>query len=289
MDIRKTLIFAVAAVASAAHAIETNGLVRLSPATSTEAEYRAVFQAALTAKGQSEFNAFASRFGLWTISSSKLPNMAALVEEFDGELERRGFGSGPFCIKTWPKSSVKTRIDSGYGRSFPKLFALAEKYGCDAYPLQLRNRGATFEDFVEILDERIAYGAETGQWRFIDMYGLFENMRFTATKVVKRWLRRHGKSFVTKDGVNPCAEYIDALTASLNAPRLEGFAKWLSDMDVGKSVDLSKLPPQSEIEALKEKILDGDKEIDFDSKAIMTICLGVDGYNAFVKEFNGDK
>lgn len=54
--------------------------------------------------------------------------------------------------------------------------------------------------------------------------------------VVRRWLRKNGKSFVvreTKDDsgnvvkVNPVKEHMDELTAILNAPKFNGLAEWL--------------------------------------------------------------
>ena len=110
----------------------------------------------------------------------------------------------------------------------------------------------------------------------------------TATKSIRKALRRQGKSFVVKNGVNPCEQYVTALTAALNAPRFNGIDAWCESLGMSFRLDTSRLPSAQDIEVLKEQILDGDKDPKPEDLYILNICLGTDGYNKFVKAYNGD-
>jgi hypothetical protein len=77
------------------------------------------------------------------------------------------------------------------------------------------------------------------------------------------------------------------LTAALNAPRFAGLDMWLRSVGC-KGVDLSKMPSEEDVAKLREDILYGRKDMTPFNKSILYVCLGVDGYNKFVKEYNGD-
>jgi hypothetical protein len=108
-----------------------------------------------------------------------------------------------------------------------------------------------------------------------------------ALGAIKVHLRSQGKSFVTKNGVNPCEKYMTGLTEALNAPRFAGLDAWFKSMGL-KGVDLSKMPSEEAVAKLKDDIFYGRKDMDGRAKAILEVCLGVEGYNKFVKEYNGN-
>lgn len=67
-------------------------------------------------------------------------------------------------------------------------------------------------------------------------YGCVVNIQKAGVFVVRRWLRKNGKSFVVKETkddngnvvkVNPVKEHMDELTAILNAPKFNGLVEWL--------------------------------------------------------------
>lgn len=110
-------------------------------------------------------------------------------------------------------------------------------------------------------------------------------------KEVKKHFRKSGRSFVRmSDGGNPVKPYMDAITDALNAPRFEGFD---SCMDlIGREdirLDMSKAPSAEEVISLNEKAIKGEVKLtNPDVKVKLVFGLGVDGYNEFVKKYNGD-
>ena len=89
--------------------------------------------------------------------------------------------------------------------------------------------------------------------------------------------------------MNPVEQYLTRLNTALNAPRFAGLNEWLADLGYKERMDLSGLPTEQEISALKESVMYGDKAMNDYVKILLCTCLGVDGYNQFVKEYNGDK
>ena len=291
MKTAKIATLAAALAASAmVSAIDTNGIAKLTR-DSSEAELRTALSALLTAKDGAEFNSAANALGFWaSVTYSKIPNRKAVLAEFDETISSRGFGGMQNWIASWPKVSAIALAAKRTDLIFPSQFSTARRLGCDALPGSIAMKGGTTEDLIDILNERLRHCAETnGSWQTVYATSLMKAIQTAASKSVKRYLRKQGKSFVTKDGVNPCNAKIDELTAALNAPRFAGLNEWLSEMGVERSADLSAIPADSEIAKLKEGVLYGELEFNESRRALLTICLGVDGYNAFVKEFNGDK
>lgn len=151
-----------------------------------------------------------------------------------------------------------------------------------------RNR-ASFEQCVlrlgEIFTARYIYGPTPDS-----LASTRELIQTKAAPVVRRWIRRNGGSFVTdKDGKNPMEEHLKPLTAALNAPRFKGLNVWLEKHGVAARFDESLLPTEEAAAKLKEDVYYGDVEMTEKTKFLLQVCLGVEGYNAFVKEYNGEK
>ena len=104
--------------------------------------------------------------------------------------------------------------------------------------------------------------------------------------LVKKYLYNQGKSFVTKNGVNPCEPMLQRLNTALNAPRMNGFNEWLSDVGVNERMNLSFLPSDNEINQLKIAILVGEREPKSADLFNLYMCLSISDYNAFIERYN---
>ena len=256
---------------------------------SSVAEFRAAYESAIASTNVEDIKKALLAAGFWECSYTKDPEVVAFRAEADRSLAAKGVRALWEYPVTWPMVSAKAREGNGAGTNLVVRFSIAERLGCDAMPSSIAKAGGTIGDLTASLEEVLRF---VNQPMYITTYGINEHKRAIqslAVKGVKKALRRQGKSFVTKDGINPCEKYLTALNVALNAPRLEGLDAWLKDLGFAKGFDTSSLPSEREVESLKEKILDGDVDLTEAMKTQMYICLGVDGYNAFVKEYNGDK
>jgi hypothetical protein len=214
---------------------------------------------------------------------SRFPEARA---ELDATLAERGLAPHGwwYAVRTWPKCSAAVAVPSGAAALYPKTLAIANRLGRDALSRDLGDYG-TLTDATDWLSEAVAF--PVARSIPVDMSVFRKWAQKAALKAVKRHLRSQGKSFVTKDGVNPCGEYMVGLTEALNAPRFAGLDEWLKSIG-HKGVDLSQMPSEEEVAKLKEALLFGDRDMDARTKAILDVCLGVEGYNAFVREYNGE-
>ena len=116
-------------------------------------------------------------------------------------------------------------------------------------------------------------------------------IRCLYARLVKRHLRAQGKSFVEKDGISPMQPYFDKLTAAINAPSYAGIADVLAEVGVDTAFcDFAATSPsKAYIDEMKRKILIGDMPFTEREQGFLKFRLGVDAYNAFVREYNGVK
>ena len=280
----KKLIFMVLAATT----IATFGFDRdkLNDNTSTLQDYRDVANAILAATNIEQVVEI-EKVTYFFLRTPKNFSAQAIFTEVDAALAAKGWGIVPFSIKTFPKTSALA-IAKDQTVTNNVLFRLAYKYDVNAFPKAI-SRKCDAEEFVELfnfcvnnrqLSRASSQVLNALKSTFQKKYGV---------KLVKKMLYRQGKSFVTKDGVNPCEEMMNKLTASLNAARLAGFNEWLSDVGIKNRINLDFLPPQAKIEELKEEILMGDKNAVVSKLHLLYIGLSADDYNAFIKRFNGDK
>lgn len=107
---------------------------------------------------------------------------------------------------------------------------------------------------------------------------------------VKRYLHKNGKSFLTKNGVNPLQPYMDNLVAALNAPMLNGINDCFKAIDrTDCNLDLSKLPSKDEVNKMVNEISIFTSPFPTDArlKLKLLIGLGSEEYNNFVRQYNG--
>ena len=105
----------------------------------------------------------------------------------------------------------------------------------------------------------------------------------------RRMIRSEGGSFVGKEGAKLVKESLDALASELNAPRFGKAGEILAKigMDVEWEFIQSQILGDAEVAEIRTKLLDGEIPFSWDLQYKLCIALGVEAYNAFVKEYNG--
>ena len=106
----------------------------------------------------------------------------------------------------------------------------------------------------------------------------------------RRYIRANGSSFVGKDGAKRVKDILDALAAELNAPRFGNANELLAriGIEVEWAFIQSRILPNDEVAKLKARLLGGEMPFSGSLQNKLCVALGVEGYNAFVKEYNGD-
>ena len=106
---------------------------------------------------------------------------------------------------------------------------------------------------------------------------------------VRRAIRAEGGSFVGKEGARLVKAKLDALAAELNAPRFGKAGKLLAEIGTDFEWEFiqSRILDDAQVAAFKKLLLDGEIPFSQDLQNKLCIALGVEGYNAFVKEYNG--
>ena len=280
----KKLIFMVlAATTIATFGFDKN---KLNVQTATLQDYRDVADAILAATNIEQVIKIEKETYFFRRNPKQF-SAQSIFTEVDDALAAKGWGIEPYSIKTFPKTSA-IAIAKDKTVTNNVLFRLAYKYDINAFPKALALK-CDAEEFVEMFN----YCINNRQMVFGSTI-LLNNLKSSFQKVhgvklVKKMLYRQGKSFVTKDGVNPCEEMMNRLTASLNAARLAGFNEWLAEVGIKNRINLDFLPPPEKIEELKEEILMGDKDAKSSSMYNLYLGLSAEDYNAFIKRFNGDK
>ena len=287
-------IFTAAAFAAMAEVKPLDGR------TCTAEEVSQAVEAVLAATNAVDAGQVGSQYKLWEAGRtcswrgrSELAEVFAdadrrIAAKFDGQ-----FGSSTANI-SWPLCTAAKcrRYYAPLDEVWPEARALWRKYSRDVLSMGLHG-AATFDENIVILNEKIKvlytatnlprWGVSTHEIGYVK-----KSIQRKAEAIIKRGLRKRGRSFVTKDGVNPCEEQMQSLTTALNAPNFDGLNQWLEYMGIAARLDTSHFLPESEVSALKDAVMYGDKAMDGRTMSMLLVALGVDGYNAFVKEYNGD-
>lgn len=212
-------------------------------------------------------------------------DLADLRAEVDEKLAAIGLSFGAHLYDKFPKMSLvaieRWKVDA------PVLYSVfATEPVKLSYTHYLINK-ADFKSKIALLNESLSKKSLTHGMYAIGM--IKNGLIIEGQKIVKRYIRSKGKSFVTQDGVNPVAEHLNELSKALDAPKFEGLNKWLEDHDRTERLVLTNLPDDAAIAKLKEAVLFGDVEFNDENKLYLTVALGVKAYNDFVKEYNGEE
>jgi hypothetical protein len=108
-------------------------------------------------------------------------------------------------------------------------------------------------------------------------------------KKAKRSLRAAGKTFVTRNGINPVEVLMKPAIDAMNAPKLEGIEAAIEALGVNVPKNVRDNSVWADIAVRMNGIMQGDLPADSRSDGAIIILLGPDGYNAWVKEFNEGK
>ena len=106
----------------------------------------------------------------------------------------------------------------------------------------------------------------------------------------RRAIRAEGGSFVGKDGAKRVKEKLDALAAELNAPGFGKAGELLAKLGMGVEWDFiqSRILDELKVSEIRTLLLDGEIPFTPTLQNKLCIALGVEGYNAFVREYNGE-
>ena len=119
--------------------------------------------------------------------------------------------------------------------------------------------------------------------------GIRKGVLDAAIVPARRAVRADGQSFVGKEGAKRVKAKLDALAAELNAPRFGKAGEMLAAFGIPVEWEFiqSRILADAELDGLKARLLNG--EIPFTPVLQNKLCvaLGVEGYNAFVREYNG--
>ena len=194
------------------------------------------------------------------------------------------------CV--FPKLAKAAYDASGIEKSCPVMCAIAKKYGGFCSPICARN-ALTMDERLQLLSESVSLldgkvRMESSYRVVVDYCQRIQSDK-AVVKAIRKYLRSQGKSFVTKDGVNPCEGLMKELNAALNAPRFKGLNEWMEKVGFTARIDESQLPTEEFVAQLKEDVLNGERDMTENVAFVLKVNLGVEGYNAFVKEYNGEK
>lgn len=253
---------------------------------SSEAQYREVLSEMLSfADCASAANLFnRSRFGL--LSNRK--ELDSLRLDADAALASKGIGVEWMAFKSWPKLSANARKKFGADALYKNSLALCKKYNTDMNLWLFAHSGATIDELVPCINEILTFPEKYPYTCSMVDYAK-RGMQKAAVVGVRKALRKQGKSFVSANGINPCEEYMNRLNVALNAPRFVGLNEWLQELGFATRLDGSLLPTKEEVDKLKDAVFYGEQEMTHRNRSILYICLGVEGFNAFAKEYNGEK
>ena len=178
-------------------------------------------------------------------------------------------------------------------KKFPKTlnavistYSPAKKTLCLKYELfDLNFDKISANDLIEYL--------KSGEFKSSDIQKINESLKNAGLKVVKKWLRKNGKSFVAKKDSkgniidNPLTAPMKELTDALNGAKYAGINEWSAKYGANwETVELPWLLSDEKIGVLKEEILIDEQSFSDENVKQLRIALGVDKFNAFVKLYN---
>ena len=111
----------------------------------------------------------------------------------------------------------------------------------------------------------------------------------SAVLPVRRWIRAGGGSFVGADGAKKVKAKLDELAKELNAPRFGKAGAILKEIGIEVEWEAiqARILGDTEVAEIRTKLLNGETAFSQGLQYKLCVALGVDGYNAFVKEYNG--
>ena len=228
-----------------------------------------------------------------TNKTYELKDIKAISTSFKQSFVESEYFNDDFTLNYFNNIKIAFYLNNLDAKKFPKTFnavistySPAKKTLCLKYELfDLNFDKISANDLIEYL--------KSGEFKSSDIQKINESLKNAGLKVVKKWLRKNGKSFVAKKDAkgniidNPLTAPMKELTDALNGAKYAGLNEWSTKYGANwETVELPWLLSDEKIGVLKEEILIDDQSFSDENVKQLRIALGVDKFNAFVKLYN---
>lgn len=228
-----------------------------------------------------------------TNKTYELGDIKAISTSFKQSFVESEYFNDDFTLNYFNNVKNAFYLNNLDAKKFPKTlnavistYSPAKKTLCLKYELfDLNFDKISANDLIEYL--------KSGEFKSSDIQKINESLKNAGLKVVKKWLRKNGKSFVAKKDAkgniidNPLTAPMKELTDALNGAKYAGINEWSAKYGANwETVELPWLLSDEKIGVLKEEILIDDQSFSDENVKQLRIALGVDKFNAFVKLYN---
>ena len=228
-----------------------------------------------------------------TNKTYELKDIKAISTSFKQSFVESEYFNDDFTLNYFNNIKNAFYLNNLDAKKFPKTlnavistYSPAKKTLCLKYELfDLNFDKISANDLIEYL--------KSGEFKSSDIQKINESLKNAGLKVVKKWLRKNGKSFVAKKDAkgniidNPLTAPMKELTDALNGAKYAGINEWSAKYGANwETVELPWLLSDEKIGVLKEEILIDDQSFSDENVKQLRIALGVDKFNAFVKLYN---
>ena len=228
-----------------------------------------------------------------TNKTYELEDIKAISTSFKQSFVESEYFNDDFTLNYFNNIKNAFYLNNLDAKKFPKTlnavisaYSPAKKTLCLKYELfDLNFDKISANDLIEYL--------KSGEFKASDIQKINESLKNAGLKVVKKWLRKNGKSFVAKKDAkgniidNPLTAPMKELTDALNGAKYAGLNEWSTKYGANwETVELPWLLSDEKIGVLKEEILIDDQSFSDENVKQLRIALGVDKFNAFVKLYN---
>ena len=228
-----------------------------------------------------------------TNKTYELGDIKAISTSFKQSFVESEYFNDDFTLNYFNNVKNAFYLNNLDAKKFPKTlnavistYSPAKKTLCLKYELfDLNFDKISANDLIEYL--------KSGEFKSSDIQKINESLKNAGLKVVKKWLRKNGKSFVAKKDAkgniidNPLTAPMKELTDALNGAKYAGINEWSTKYGANwETVELPWLLSDEKIDVLKEEILIDDQSFSDENIKQLRVALGVDGFNTFVKLYN---
>ena len=228
-----------------------------------------------------------------TNKTYELEDIKAISTSFKQSFVESEYFNDDFTLNYFNNIKNAFYLNNLDAKKFPKTlnavistYSPAKKTLCLKYELfDLNFDKISANDLIEYL--------KSGEFKSSDIQKINESLKNAGLKVVKKWLRKNGKSFVAKKDAkgniidNPLTAPMKELTDALNGAKYAGLNEWSTKYGANwETVEFPWLLSDEKIGVLKEEILIDDQSFSDENIKQLRVALGVDGFNAFVKLYN---
>ena len=228
-----------------------------------------------------------------TNKTYELKDIKAISTSFKQSFVESEYFNDDFTLNYFNNIKNAFYLNNLDAKKFPKTlnavistYSPAKKTLCLKYELfDLNFDKISANDLIEYL--------KSGEFKSSDIQKINESLKNAVLKVVQIWIRKMGKSFVTKIDAkgniidNPLTAPMKELTDALNGAKYAGINEWSAKYGANwETVELPWLLSDEKIGVLKEEILIDDQSFSDENVKQLRIALGVDKFNAFLKLYN---